>query len=64
MNTFLLLLLLSFSHSAPHPDAHLHVHLPPQNGQGDDFLFASFSSVASKGENPNTGAGFAEYSFL
>ena len=53
MKTILLLLhLLPFLHSAPEPDTHLHVHLPPENGQGNSLLVASFSSVSSKGENP------------
>ena len=52
MKTILLLHLLPFLHSAPEPDTHLHVHLPPENGQGNSFLVASFSSVSSKGENP------------
>ena len=52
MKTILLLHLLPFLHSAPEPDTHLHVHLPQESGQGNSFLFASFSSVSSKGENP------------
>ena len=52
MKTILLLHLLPFLHSAPEPDTHLHVHLPPENGQGNSFLVASFSSVSAKGENP------------
>ena len=52
MKTFLLLHLLPFLHSAPEPDTHLHVHLPPESGQGNSFLVASFSSVSSKGESP------------
>ena len=53
MKTILLLLhLLPFLHSAPEPDTHLHVHLPPESGQGNSFLVASFSSVSSKGESP------------
>ena len=52
----LLPLLLALSHSAPYPDdTHLHVHLPPEGGQGDSFLFPSFSSVSLKGESPQTG---------
>ena len=52
MKTILLLHLLPFLHSAPEPDTHLHVYLPPENGQGNSFLVASFSSVSAKGENP------------
>ena len=53
MKTILLLLhLLPFLHSAPEPDTHLHVYLPPESGQGNSFLVASFLSVSSKGENP------------
>ena len=52
MKTILLLHLLPFLHSAPEPDTHLHVYLPPENGHGNSFRVASFSSVSSKGENP------------
>ena len=53
MKTILLLHLLPFLHSAPEPDTHLHVYLPPESGQGNSLLVASFSSASSKGENPN-----------
>ena len=53
MKTILLLHLLPLLHSSPEPDTHLHVYLPEESGQGNSFLFASFSSVSSKGENPN-----------
>ena len=45
MNIIILLLLhlLAFSHSASHPD--LHVLLPPENGEGDYFLFDSFFKI-------------------